>query len=92
MSAALQIHSVEARHASEVRRLRGLKRWITQSERGAGMPEATQAVYNGENNLIQGGVDASSVTSIGVDGVTEAYDEPLTMAEVLAIGGLFIKS
>ena len=92
LTAALQIHSVEARHASEVRRLRGLKGWITQNERGAGMPPVTQAVYNGEDNLIQGGVDASSVTPIGSDGVTEAYDEPLTMSEVLAIGGLFIKS
>ncbi|WP_373495898.1 ferritin-like domain-containing protein, partial [Aquiflexum sp.] len=92
LTAALQIHSVEARHASEVRRLRGLKGWITQDQRGAGMPPVTQAVYDGEDNLIQGGVDASSVTPIGVDGVTEAYDEPLTMAEVLAIGGLFIKS
>jgi hypothetical protein len=28
--------------------LRGLKGWITGSERGVGMPAATQAVYNGE--------------------------------------------
>lgn len=92
LTAALQIHSVEARHASEVRRLRGIKGWITQDDRGAGMPAVTQAVYNGEDNLIQGGVDASSVTSIGADGVTEAYDEPLTMNEVLTIAGLFIAS
>ncbi|WP_373519995.1 ferritin-like domain-containing protein [Aquiflexum sp.] len=91
LTAALQIHSVEARHASEVRRLRGLKGWITQDERGAGMPMETQAVYNGEDNLIQGGVNVTTVTPIGVDGVTEAFDEPLTMAEVLTIGGLFIK-
>ncbi len=92
LTAALQIHSVEARHASEVRRLRGIKGWITQDERGAGMPEATQAVYNGEDNLIQGGVNAAEVTSVGEDGVTEAYDEPLTMQEVLDIAGLFIAS
>ncbi len=90
LTAALQIHSVEARHASEVRRLRGLKGWITQDQRGQGMPEATQAVYNGEDNLIQGGVDVTTVTNIGADGVTESFDEPLTMDEVLAIGGLFI--
>ncbi len=92
LTAALQIHSVEARHASEVRRLRGLKGWITQAERGAGMPAATQAVYNGENNLIQGGVNVTTVTSVGADGITEGFDEPLTMDEVLAIGGLFIVS
>jgi rubrerythrin len=92
LTAALQIHSVEARHASEVRRLRGLKGWITQDERGEGMPEATQAVYDGEDNLIQGGVDVRTVTEVGEDGITEAFDEPLTMEEVLAIGGMFIVS
>lgn len=90
LTAALQIHSVEARHASEVRRLRGLKGWITQAERGMGMPEATQAVYDGEDNLIQGGVNVTTVTSIGPDGITESFDEPLTTDEVLTIAGLFI--
>ncbi len=90
LTAALQIHSVEARHASEVRRLRGLKGWITQDQRGADMPSVTQAVYNGEDNLIQGGVNVTTVTSVGADGVTEAFDEPLTMQEVLTIAGLFI--
>ncbi|RAI88014.1 ferritin-like domain-containing protein [Algoriphagus yeomjeoni] len=90
LTAALQIHSVEARHASEVRRLRGLKGWITQAERGTGMPAATQAVYNGEDNLIQGGVDVTTVTPIGSDGITESFDEPLTTEEVLTIAGLFI--
>lgn len=92
LRAALQIHSVEARHASEVRRLRGLKGWITQDERGAGMPPVTQAVYNGEDNLIQGGVNVTSITTIGADGITEGFDEPLTTDEVLTIAGLFIVS
>jgi hypothetical protein len=30
LTAALQIHSVEARHASEVRRLRGQKGWLVK--------------------------------------------------------------
>lgn len=90
LTAALQIHSVEARHASEVRRLRGLKGWITQHDRGEGMPAATQAVYDGEDVLVQGGVDVTTVTSIGADGVTESFDEPLTLEEVLTIAGLFI--
>jgi len=95
LTAALQIHSVEARHASEIRRLRGLKGWITGNERGAGMPEATQAVYNGEENITQGGVD---VTTLGegspftVDSSTEAYDEPITADTAVAIASLFIKS
>lgn len=90
LTVALQIHSVEARHASEVRRLRGLKGWITQAERGAGMPEATQAVYKGENNLMQGGVDVTTITSVGADGVTEAFDEPLSKDDVVAIASLFL--
>ncbi|MEX2514464.1 MAG: ferritin-like domain-containing protein [Cyclobacteriaceae bacterium] len=53
LTAALQIHSVEARHASEIRRLRCLKGWITQDQSGMGIPAETQAVYNGEDNLIQ---------------------------------------
>jgi hypothetical protein len=36
----------------EVRRLRGLKGWITGNERGAGMPAATQ-VYDGEEVTIK---------------------------------------
>lgn len=95
LTPALQIHSVEARHASEIRRLRGLKGWITGNERGAGMPEATQAVYDGEGNVTQGGVD---VTTLGdgdpfsLESSTEAYDEPITGDTAVAIASLFIKS
>lgn len=94
---ALQIHSVEARHASEIRRIRGLKGWIVQSQRGEGMPEATQAVYDGEtpeSNTVQGGVDLSGMFADfgGDDAVTEAFDEPLTGDEAVAIASLFIVS
>ena len=95
LTAALQIHSVEARHASEVRRLRGLKGWITNNERGAGMPEATQAVYNGEENITQGGLDVTTLGSgdpFSMGASTEAYDEPLTGDEAVAIASLFIVS
>ncbi|HEV7378933.1 MAG TPA: ferritin-like domain-containing protein [Dyadobacter sp.] len=96
---ALQVHSVEARHASLVRRIIGklkndpkMKGWITQAQ---GFPEA---VYKGalpESNTVHGGVDASTLPGIGSitkDNVTEAFDEPLTMEEVLAIAGPFIVS
>jgi len=96
LTAALQIHSVEARHASEVRRLRkknGLdsanKGWITGSSRGT-LPAATQAVYDGEDNVMQGGVDASTVTTVGVTATQEGFDEPLTDTQVVAIANLFI--
>lgn len=93
LTAALQIHAVEAMHASEVRRLRGLKGWITNNERGEGMPEATQAVYNGEENLIQGGVDVTTLgttDAFGMEASTEAYDEALSGDDAVAIASLFI--
>jgi len=88
LTAALQIHSVEARHASEVRRLRGLKGWISNDERGAGMPEATQGVYNAEGVTIQAGYNTASL--FGAAAGSEAYDEPLTTQQVVDIANIFI--
>ncbi len=93
---ALQIHSVEARHASEIRRIRGLEGWITGSMRGDGMPEATQAVYDGEENVTQGGVNLTGLTYadpiVGdvTEAVTQAFDEPMTAETATAIASLFI--
>ncbi len=83
LTAALQIHSVEARHASMIRRLCREKGWITGS---MGTPAA---VYEGKDNVTQGGVD---VKTLGYsDAVaTQAFDEPLAPDKVLAIAGLFI--
>ena len=88
LTAALQIHSVEARHAAMVRKIRSEKGWITLNNRGT-MPAATQAIYNGEENVIQGGAD---VTTLGYNStiVSQAFDEPLTKDATLAIAGLFI--
>jgi rubrerythrin len=87
LTAALQIHSVEARHASMIRRLREEKGWINEDD-NSGLPEA---IYNGEGNVSQGGVD---LTTLGYDSsiVTQAFDEPLAPASVLDIAGLFIVS
>lgn len=93
LTAALQIHSVEARHASEIRRLRELDGWITGNERGSGMPEATQAVYNGEENVTHAGVDVTSLGSgsaFTVDIATQAYDEVMSGETATAIASLFI--
>lgn len=86
LTTALQIHSVEARHAARVRELRGQMGWITGKDSG-GVP---QAVYNGEEVTTQAGLDVSSISGIGSDRVSEAFDEPLTKAEVLAIATPFI--
>ena len=99
--AALRIHSVEARHAAEVHLIRGLRVWASEMETG-GVPAA---VYAGENNIYQKeGIDLIALTykdmyqSNGMDQmmtekiVREAFDEPLTKEQVLAIAGPFIKS
>ncbi|MDP9041233.1 MAG: ferritin-like domain-containing protein, partial [Bacteroidota bacterium] len=87
LTAALDIHSVEARHASEIRRLRGQKGWIT-GNMTTGVPAA---IYAGEDNVTQGGVDVTTITTVPAASITEAFDEPLTMAQVLAIAKPFIK-
>ncbi len=86
LTAALAIHSVEARHACEVRRLRGKKGWITLDSRDD-LPAFTQPVYAGEQNLGQGAVNfAGFDTKFGGDSAaSEAFDEPLTMAQVTDI-------
>jgi rubrerythrin len=87
---ALQIHSVEARHASQVRRMRGSKGWITQNNQNLGAPFA--GIYAGEQNTTQGGAQLAGQFGPfgGDDALTEAFDEPLTMQEVLDIAGTFI--
>ncbi|MES2691101.1 MAG: ferritin-like domain-containing protein [Bacteroidota bacterium] len=80
LTAALQIHSVEARHAAMVRRLRAQKGWITGNETSGIV--GVEAVYNGEENTNQGGVTVSN---------TQAFDEPLSKETVTAIASLFIK-
>lgn len=91
LTAALQIHSVEARHASQIRRLRGQKGWITNADRG-NLPAATQGTYAGEDNTTHSGVNAASLGTNfgGTAAVTEAFDEPLTMAQVITIVTPFI--
>ncbi|HYG38159.1 MAG TPA: ferritin-like domain-containing protein [Cytophagales bacterium] len=95
LTAALQIHSVEARHASEVRRLRGkasnmaIKGWITNDESNG----APAAIYEGEDNTTHAGADISTLSTlsdISMAGKTESFDEPLTKEQVLAIVDPFI--
>jgi hypothetical protein len=78
LTTALRIHSVEARHASMVRRLRGQKGWITGNQTDV-LPLAP--VYAGE--------EAANGTATSA-AAAEAFDEPLTMDQVNAIAGLFI--
>ncbi|HEX8299906.1 MAG TPA: ferritin-like domain-containing protein [Rubricoccaceae bacterium] len=91
LQAALQIHSVEARHASAVRRIRGQKGWIPNNDRG-GLPAAFQGIYDGEQNVTQGGVNLqTALTAYSATQITEAFDETLTKEQVLPIAGVFIR-
>ena len=91
LTAALQIHSVEARHASAVRRVRGVNGWITGDN--TNVPGA-EANYAGEANVTQGGVDLQAAlgSTFSTAAITEAFDEPLSMAQVLDIANNFIRS
>ena len=91
LTPALQIHSVEARHAAEVRRLRAergasLKPWITNAETGG----APAAVYAGEDTTTQAGVEQTSLGPYSMAEATEAYDEPLTMQDVAGEDGIAV--
>ena len=88
LTAALQIHSVEARHASHVRYIRqqkgaSVKPWITGNA-GGGAPAA---VYAGEENTTQAGIVITGINGMNIssNAATEAFDEPLTKDQVLAI-------
>ncbi len=94
LQAALQIHAAESRQAAEVRRLRGAKGWIQGNNRD-GLPAQAQPVYNGEEATGQAGVDTSQINNntgpaFTAFAGTEAFDEPLTKAQVLSITGMFI--
>ena len=79
------IHSVEARHAAVVRRIRGENSWITGIENETPLPPSLIAAYVGEDNHAQAGVD------VGItDAASEAFDEPLTREQVLAITSPFV--
>ena len=88
LTTALQIHSVEARHASMVRRLSlspAEKGWITLASNT--VPEL-DPVYAGEEITTQAGVDLTAFGS--AEAASEAFDEPLAREDVEAIAGLFI--
>ena len=90
LQVALQIHSVEARHASQVRRMRGLKGWIVGNDGGGPVPQYTSDSYNGEENLIQAGYDTSKL--FGPDAGSASFDETITGTLAATIAGTFIVS
>jgi len=101
LTAALQIHSVEARHASHIRQMRkarggalvvdDVKPWITLNKSNIAST-AVQPSYNGEEVTNQAGVEIVNINgkTIPAAAASESFDEPLTMTQVLAIVDGFI--
>ncbi len=101
LKVALQIHSVEARHAAHIRQMRkadgslvpagvDVKPWITLNQSGIGT-DAVQASYNGEEVTTQANVNIVGLaTGLTNESASESFDEPLTMAQVLDIVSIFI--
>ena len=102
LRAALRIHSVEGRHAAHVREIRRrngllvpagvlLQPWITLNQSGIGSP-LVQPSYNGEELTTQAGVNIVGIGGFNItaEDASEAFDEPLTKAQVLAIVDPFI--
>lgn len=104
LTTALQIHSVEARHASHIRQMvaanvsgaSDLKPWISLGAGGVSNDTGitqVDAVYARENTDVQAGVTITGIAS----GVTkahavESFDEFLTKAEVVTIANMFLKT
>jgi len=97
LTAALNIHSVEARHASHIRQMRkangglvpagvDVKPWITLNQSGIGSA-AVQASYNGEELTTQAGINIINIGGkvISASAASEAFDEPLTKEQVVSI-------
>jgi rubrerythrin len=102
LRAALRIHSVEARHAAHVREIRSRRTgdpllvgmpqpWITLNQSNIAS-DAVQASYNGEENTNQAGIEITNINGFAIskEDASEAFDEPLTKAQVLAIVDPFI--
>lgn len=107
LTAALQIHSVEGRHAAHIRYMRRarqlaspgnalyvgtIKPWVTLNNSNIGST-AVQASYNGEEITTQAGVNILTVggATFTAEAASEAFDEPLTRAQVEAIVAPFIR-
>ncbi|MCD0489301.1 ferritin-like domain-containing protein [Pedobacter sp. MC2016-14] len=101
LETALNIHSVEARHASHIRQMRkatagggvNIKPWITGVDNTTGTPVA--AIYAGEGQTVQanGKITITNIngTGISANAASEAFDEILTKEAVLAIAAPFIR-
>lgn len=96
LTAALNIHSVEARHASHIRQMRrsngfdaNIKPWITGKDTEGTNQDAS---YAGEETTMQAGVNIVNIggQTISANAASEAFDEPLTKEQILEIVAPFL--
>lgn len=94
LTAAVRIHSTEARHAAHIRLMRSqtpgplsdnqvIRPWITRNQSGINSPDV-QKSYNGEENTAQAAMEIIGIAGMPIteDLATQAFDEPLTMLQV----------
>ena len=98
LTAALNIHSVEARHAAHIRYMRknlglaNVKPWITQNQSGISPASLVADNYAGEENTTQASINIINIggQSISSDAASESFDEPLPQATVMMLVDGFI--
>ncbi|MGN7205033.1 ferritin-like domain-containing protein [Pedobacter sp. SAFR-022] len=101
LTAALNMHAVEARHSTKIRLIRlsrnlsqSLQPWISLNDETDARPGA--GAYSGEENVTQQGQTITGIngnSSVDAARATEAFDEPISKAglkEVLAQFKVFI--
>ena len=100
LTTALQIHSVEARHAAHVRQMAAaagipLKPWIAFAANGndTGISQV-DPVYAGEQNTTQAGVQITGIngTAVSQTQAAECFDEILSGTTVKTIANIFIRT
>jgi hypothetical protein len=87
------LKSAEARHASVIRQMiyaRGtttVKPWISGANDTGNANAGITTIYAGESNVVQEGITLTSLTgasgAVTATAASEAFDEPITMANVL---------
>ena len=94
LTAALGIHAVEARHAAKIRLMRrtagapNMKPYISgQNDSNLGGVDGNYGGATPEGNVVQAGITITGINGQAISAVAaqEAFDEPLTAAEVLAL-------
>ncbi len=97
LRAAMRIHSIEARHAAHIRIMRSqtpgpltdgqdIKPWITMKATGVNGLDV-QPFYLGEENTIHVNTEVTNIAGFQIPDFTasEAFDEPMSMTDVLNV-------